>query len=206
MRTGTPKPVNSAPEMVSEEVEDEELGDIEIQESSKTTLGTNGLGTGNEKDSDLLENDLAENRTSMSGYDTIVKVKKPLILGRSFASNETGDRLIQISNMLDNGRINSARILTDKLMESLPIESEDYYSSMYYLGESYVAENNTDEAIDIFLEILESESKGEAREKSLIRTGQIMCIDGDTAGAEVYFSLLQKEYPESIYLPLAQCY
>ena len=42
-------------------------------------------------------------------------------------------------------------------------------------------------------------------ERVLVRLGQIYCVEKDQQKAEDYFKLLRNTYPESIYIPLADC-
>lgn len=90
--------------------------------------------------------------------------------------------------------------------ETLPPSDSLYFESLFFIAECHIALDNINKAKQL-LEELERFGgiPGAVMQKVLVRTGQIYCVYGDEPTAEAYFAKLKKEYPNSPYIPLADC-
>jgi hypothetical protein len=139
--------------------------------------------------------------------DTNIIVLEPLVTKYDDMSDEESiaGQLDDISDLLNNGFIDQACNLAEVLYNSLDSDSEEKWEARFYMGECRVAKNDLAAASRIFSEIMQSGDRGIAREKTLIRMGQIKCLESQPAEASKLFIKLRTEYPRSIYLPLAKC-
>ncbi len=81
-----------------------------------------------------------------------------------------------------------------------------YFEAKYYLCECYIIKGNANKAIEILNGIINDDNLTESvRERVLVRLGQLYCLVGNKLEAENLFSRLKKQYPNSIYLPYANC-
>ncbi len=81
-----------------------------------------------------------------------------------------------------------------------------YFETMFYKSECNILNNELGSAKNILEMLLEDSKTPDAiYEKILVRLGQVYCITDSKDKAEEMFSRLKKEYPNSIYLKLADC-
>ncbi len=81
-----------------------------------------------------------------------------------------------------------------------------YFETMFYKSECNILNNELGSAKTILEMLLEDKDTPDSiLEKLLVRLGQVYCVTDSKEKAEEMFSRLKKEYPNSIYLKLADC-
>lgn len=81
-----------------------------------------------------------------------------------------------------------------------------YFETMFYKSECKILNNELGSAKTILEMLLEDSKTPEAiYEKILVRLGQVYCVTDSKEKAEEMFTRLKKEFPNSIYLKLADC-
>jgi TolA-binding protein len=85
-------------------------------------------------------------------------------------------------------------------------ENYFYWLSKFKIAECLVEINDIDQAIEELSEIASSDNADKGiKEDAIFKLGKIYCNKKDTAKATFYFELLKKEFPNSKYLPTANC-
>lgn len=106
----------------------------------------------------------------------------------------------------ESGNIKKAKNILSFIKESILEDDPIWFESAYYLGECYLTQNEFNSSLDIFTEILSKKDIPDfVNERSLVRAGQINCVLGEEEKAFNYFLKLRKQYPNSQYLPVADC-
>ncbi len=91
-------------------------------------------------------------------------------------------------------------------LEKYNDKDEVYYDAKYHLAECLVLNKSFDEAIDLFSIILSSQNvPNEIIQQTLVRMGQVYCMQNKMSLAQRNFERLKNEFPDSKYLPLATC-
>ena len=134
----------------------------------------------------VLNNDAS---VMMSGYDAL-NIKDVFINGKAFFENEYYDKASKRFRYIKE--------------TALP-EDTLYYTSIYYLAETHIAKNRFSDALSNLELIINSNIINENREKSLVRVGQIYCVLNMKDKASKYFDMLEKEFPQSLYISVANC-
>ncbi|MFP4528992.1 MAG: tetratricopeptide repeat protein [Candidatus Kapaibacterium sp.] len=94
----------------------------------------------------------------------------------------------------------------EQFARALPPGDSLYFEARFYWSECRIIYNEIAIARDILSEIIEDDRCPDSvTEKALVRLGQIFCVLGYESRAEGYFDRLRKEFPASIYIPLANC-
>lgn len=76
----------------------------------------------------------------------------------------------------------------------------------YFMSECYIMRNAFEPAKKILVDLMnDSGVDGALLERCLIRLGQVYCVTNNKRQADKLFSRLKKEFPGSIYVPLADC-
>ncbi len=92
------------------------------------------------------------------------------------------------------------------LMETLPENDSLWFESSFYAAECLVTQSKVDAAGRILRTLLDSEGlPPDILEKVLVRLGQVYCYQKKHEAAEKLFKRLKEEFPESIYIPVANC-
>jgi hypothetical protein len=77
---------------------------------------------------------------------------------------------------------------------------------MFYCSECMIIEDDLYGAESILKELLVNpQTNNTIRQKVLVRLGQVYCVLGNSEMASTLFKKLKQEYPNSVYLPLANC-
>lgn len=117
------------------------------------------------------------------------------------------DKEIELANqLLEHGETEKAREKFSILSSTLPYGDSLYYEAKFGEIECLIAQNNIVQAKKLLQEL--NKDKGinaETEEKTLVRLGQIECIQNNQPEAETYFNQLKNKYPRSIYLKVANC-
>jgi TolA-binding protein len=81
-----------------------------------------------------------------------------------------------------------------------------YYETLFFVCECNIINENFDEAEMKLIKMYNDKITPKAvYEKVLVRLGQIYCYKNDIKTAKKYFQKVKKEFPNSIYLPFANC-
>lgn len=117
------------------------------------------------------------------------------------------EKEIEFANkLLENGELDKAKEKFSILVATLPYGDSLYYEAKFGEIECLVAQNNINSAKTLLLELNKDENiNSETKEKTLVRLGQIECIQNNQNAAENYFNQLRNEFPRSIYLKVANC-
>lgn len=106
----------------------------------------------------------------------------------------------------DRGEFKSACEKFAFFAGTLPESDTLYQEAQFNLAECQVVDNKFDEAFGILNLLYEQEELSDAiKQKVILRIGHILCAKGDKDGAAEKFDELKVNYPESIYIKLANC-
>lgn len=109
-------------------------------------------------------------------------------------------------DMFEEGKTLEACEQIVKILSTLSKDSEDYPETLFYTSECYIVKNQFEPARKILEDLLRNKDlSGDIKEKTLVRLGQIYCVMKDFEKADEVFYDLEKEFPQSIYLPVANC-
>ncbi len=96
--------------------------------------------------------------------------------------------------------------LFDALSGTLAQGDSIQFEATFFLAECQLIRNEFSKAEQLLQDLYNDENlPGLIRQKVLCRYGQYFCIIGKKGEAEQKFEELKKDYPESIYIPLAKC-
>lgn len=122
-------------------------------------------------------------------------------------SNNPIEKEIELTNqLLEKGEVEIAREKFSVLASTLPYGDSLYYEAKFGEVECLIAQRNITQAKKLLQEL--SKDKGinaVTEEKTLVRLGQIECIQNNSQAANNYFNQLKNKYPRSIYLKVANC-
>lgn len=140
-----------------------------------------------------------------SGKRNLVENEMNFSLAENSGMDDFSRYSLIANNYFNAGNIGKAKTLFEYIKNSMLIEPL-WFETCYSLAECHISENNFQPALNELESILiYEEIPKEIREKALIRAGQIECILGNKVNSSKYFITLRKEFPKSIYLPLADC-
>lgn len=93
-----------------------------------------------------------------------------------------------------------------RFAETLPLGDSLYYESYFFVAECSIVRNELDHAEQILARLYGSEDLPDpVVQKVLVRLGQVYCVKGQPETAQALFDELKADYPESIYLQIANC-
>ena len=109
-------------------------------------------------------------------------------------------------NKFNAGKYEDAYFAFSDFTETYTLKDSKFYSAKYYISEYLITKNRFDDAVSNFIEILNSRiADDETMQQTLVRLGQVYCLQGKRNLAQRAFSRLLNEYPNSRYAPLAVC-
>jgi len=92
------------------------------------------------------------------------------------------------------------------LLKLLKNDDPLYWEVLFMICECYIIRENYDQARKRLESVLvNSGTNNGLRQKALVRLGQVYCVINQPEDAQRYFIQLKKEFPTSLYLPLANC-
>ncbi|MEJ5245521.1 MAG: tetratricopeptide repeat protein [Bacteroidota bacterium] len=116
------------------------------------------------------------------------------------------DELKQAIDLYHDGKVNEACQIFARLLTNTNKQAKDYQILLYYSSECYIAKNMFEPAKKLLTDILSlDELFDDIKEKSLVRLGQVYCIENKKTEADRLFRQLRREYPKSKYIKLADC-
>lgn len=94
----------------------------------------------------------------------------------------------------------------EQMKDTYPENDTAYYSVMFYRSECLIIEEDLYGAESILKELLyHANTPDPIMQKVLVRLGQVYCVLGNKDMANTLFKRLRQEYPNSVYIPLANC-
>lgn len=111
-----------------------------------------------------------------------------------------------IMALFDKGENESAERQFSSLLKDLPENSDLYFETKYMICECSIERNNDKEAEIMLNELLKAnKTQEDVKQKTLVSLGQVYCRQGKTKQAEEMFQNLKNQYPDSKYIPFANC-
>lgn len=196
-------PVRSRESMKSKPLTNKES----IEEKNETKANTSKLGKPEKKD--IGKKHIEEKKPILKRFsDTTflyVGEYRPVVDNKPTQIQKSAQLELAIKKF-DDGDISSACEDISNLLQSVSKESGEYPEVLFYTAECYIAKNAFDPARKILVDLLSLDRLTvEIKEKSLVRLGQIYCVEGNKIEAERLFKQLRREFPSSLYLPIATC-
>ncbi len=116
------------------------------------------------------------------------------------------DELKQAIDLYHDGKVNESCQIFARLLTNTNKQAKDYQILLYYSSECYIAKNMFVPAKKLLTDVLSlDELFDDIKEKSLVRLGQVYCIENNKTEADRLFRQLRREYPQSKYIKLADC-
>jgi TolA-binding protein len=113
------------------------------------------------------------------------------------------DRAVRDFN---SGKFSSACQKIRVYAETIDPVDSIYFEAKFYESECFITKDNLDLAKETLLEILRNDYiPNSTAQRCLVRVGQIYCAQGKHDIAETFFTTLRQRFPESIYIPIANC-
>ncbi len=114
--------------------------------------------------------------------------------------------LLQAIKLFDDGETNMACERITGLLSNMNKENADYYETLFYASECYIAKNSFEQSQRLLVQVLSSDVlSDDLKERAIVRLGQVFCVLGDAVSAERLFRQLRREFPKSIYISIANC-
>lgn len=166
-----------------------------------------------DKDMKLLHNNgrdtslTAETGLSLENRDTVYIKLPPLYLneGKDNKARSLNAELDSAIYDFNNGKIDKACDKFSILQETLKENDSLYNETIFYSSECLIVHNEYKLANRLLNQLMNSKLSDNLKERVLLRQGHILCALGDESTAQWYFDKLESEYPNSIYLKLANC-
>lgn len=142
--------------------------------------------------------------------DTAVIEMEP-IYAKKQKSENTKDNYIskeidKANKLMDLGKFDEAMKIYLMLTSTLQVGDDFYYEAKFGEIECLIGTKKIEQAKELLLNLInDPQLNSETEEKTLVRLGQIECLNKDKSKSEFYFDRLRKKYPESIYLKVANC-
>lgn len=106
----------------------------------------------------------------------------------------------------DQGDYDNACIQFRSIIETLPTGDSLGYEARFMEAECAIVNNRLVPALSALLALsLDPGTPVPVVEKVLVRKGQVQCLLKEFESAEETFRLFRNRFPESVYLPLANC-
>lgn len=126
---------------------------------------------------------------------------------KSKNNNPIEKEIENANKLLENRELEKAKEKFSVLAATLPYGDSLYYEAKFGEIECLIAQNKIIDSKKLLQDLLkDSNINSETEEKTLVRLGQIECIQKNQTSAENYFNQLREKYPRSIYLKVANCY
>lgn len=106
----------------------------------------------------------------------------------------------------DRGDYDDACIQFRSIVETLPHGDSLAYEARFMETECAIVNNRLIPALSALLSLsLDAKTPVSVMEKVLVRKGQVQCLLKEFKSAEDTFRLFRSRFPESVYVPLANC-
>lgn len=109
-------------------------------------------------------------------------------------------------HIYDKGNFEKSCEMFFKLKEQLTESDDIYYDMIFYCSECLIIEEDLLSAESLLKELLVNpKTPNTVHQKVLVRLGQVYCVLGNHKMANLLFKRLRAEFPNSKYIPLANC-
>ena len=178
---------------------------VKSNSDNSSTAKSNTSKKGNNK-SKFVQNSAEESRNQFADTTYIYLDGANVEEGSEVVEASQEELYHQAISKFNNEDYNSACNNFKVFLENYNQRDAIYYDARFHLGECLVLNNSTNEAIEIFNHILNSQNvPDEIVQQALVRIGQVYCSQNKMSLAQRYFTRLKNEYPKSIYLRVANC-
>lgn len=164
----------------------------------KSITGANEVKNIDTKDNIIQEHEKPKRRFSDTTYIYLSK------MGDSPppSSNEY-TKAVQI---YEAGDYEESCMMFNLLKEQLSESDPNYYDVMFYCSECLIIDDDMYGAESILKDLLvNTHVSNKIRQKVLVRLGQVYCVLDNKDMANTLFKKLKQEFPNSVYIPLANC-
>jgi len=108
--------------------------------------------------------------------------------------------------LFEDGETTLACERITEILSKINKASNDYYETLFFASECFIAKNSFEPSQRLLVQVLSSNDiTDDLKERAIIRLGQVFCVQGDAVSAERLFRQLRREFPKSIYIPIANC-
>ncbi|MCO5252274.1 MAG: hypothetical protein M9949_12780 [Candidatus Kapabacteria bacterium] len=158
--------------------------------------------------SELLATEVNKPRPRFS--DTTVVELPPVTVATELKESKIERNLDREFNqavkLFDQKKYDASCDMFAQYRETLDPKDSLYFEAIFYISECLVVKNNFAEAERNLLLLYNSALTPDTIfERTLIRLGHVNCALNKEQKASVFFKELSDKYPNSIYLPLADC-
>lgn len=152
-----------------------------------------------------------QNESASAGFinenDTVF-IKLPPIYINESSENKERSLSVELDSaiyLFNNGKYEDACERFGILQETLKEKDSLYYEAVFYSAECLIVHNEYKLANRLLNDIMNNELSTNLKQRVLLRQGHILCALGDESTAQWYFDKLKSDFPNSIYLKLADC-
>ena len=153
------------------------------------------------------KNQVAETAIVTNPKDTVLINLPPLYIDEG-SKNKIRSMNAQLDSaiaLFNNGKRIEACEKFNLLKETIKERDSLYYEAVFYSAECLIANNEYKLAHRLLNEIMAEKLSSSLKQRILLRQGHLLCALGDESTAQWYFDKLNSDYPNSIYLQLANC-
>lgn len=139
--------------------------------------------------------------------DTI-HIKLPPLYLEEGIENKSRSMNVELDSAIydfNNGKIDKACEKFSLLQETLKENDSLYNETIFYSSECLIAHNEYKLANRLLNQLMNENLNGNLKQRVLLRQGHLLCALGDESTAQWYFDKLESEFPNSIYIKLANC-
>jgi tetratricopeptide (TPR) repeat protein len=124
----------------------------------------------------------------------------------NYINNTLIERFEKASKEFDAENYESACKTFEQLIEIFPENDSLYFESFFYSAECNMLSDNLNTAEKLLIILLQNQNTPPiVIQKSLVRLGQLYCVTDRKNEAKNIFDKLKIQYPDSIYLIIANC-
>lgn len=137
-----------------------------------------------------------------------VYVKLPPIYVEEGIENEKRSLNAELDSavyLFNNGMYYESCEKFNLLQETLKEHDSLYHEAVFYSAECLIVHNEYKLANRLLNEIMDEKISISLKQRVLLRQGHLLCALGDESTAQWYFDKLNSDYPNSIYIKLANC-
>jgi TolA-binding protein len=215
VRTKTPARKQSSSSKIQQEIPDQK-----VKKEKKTTAAKSSKSKKTKEEIDTK----VETKPVATPLDTVTdtKVRKRQFVSTKKRFVDTTEieytasaelQTIALQNQFDNAAKHFDKDDYDKACKEMQQFAETfikgdslYFESLFLWSECLIVKDEIKKAEKNLREILADKRVPEnVLEKTLVRLGQIYCVEGEKSKAEALFKRLRQQFPKSIYIPLANC-
>lgn len=172
-----------------------------IRSNSSDVKDSSGYGNLNLQDDDEASSGYLNNK------DTVY-IKLPPIYINESEENKKRSLSVELDSaiyLFNNAKYDIACEKFGILQETLKEKDSLYHEAVFYGAECLIVHNEYKLANRILNDLMNNDLSANLKQRVLLRQGHLLCALGDESTALWYFDKLKAEYPNSIYIKLANC-